>query len=59
MNDASQLVTAMLAIVFAAVLLVSGQLYMQYTPRGHLGAPVAAVAKLSHQGILDRQVSNR
>ena len=46
MNDASQLATAMIAVAFAAVLLVTGQLFIQQQSSHEL-APLARTASTS------------
>ena len=46
MNDVSQLVTAMLAIAFTAMLLVTGQLFMEYRLQHEAMTPIAAMMSL-------------
>jgi len=49
MNEMSQLANAMVAVVFAAVLLVAGQLFVQYRAAKNPGMPdlVAATARVA------------
>jgi len=42
MDEMSQLTTAMLAVVFSAVLLVSGQLFIEYRSSKSFDAPAVA-----------------
>ena len=42
MDEMSQLTTAMLAVVFAAVLLVSGQLFIEYRSSKRFDMPAIA-----------------
>jgi hypothetical protein len=44
MNEVDELVTAMLAIVFAAVMLVAGGLYIESTPKQRPAIPAAQMA---------------
>jgi hypothetical protein len=44
MNEVNELVGAMLAIEFAAVMLVVGQLYIQSRPEGLAAIPAALTA---------------
>ena len=46
MNDASQVATAMVAITFMAVLLVTGQWFVENRQQREVTAPVAAMAIL-------------
>jgi len=46
MDEMSQLTTAMLAVVFAAVLLVSGQLFIEYRSSKRFDAPAIAAMTL-------------
>jgi hypothetical protein len=46
MNEVSQLASAMLAIAFAAVMLVAGQLYIQSRPERLTGIPAALTASV-------------
>ncbi|WFU44681.1 hypothetical protein QA640_20850 [Bradyrhizobium sp. CB82] len=46
MNDVSQLATAMLAIAFTAMLLVTGQWFMEYRLQHEPMAPIAAMMTL-------------
>ena len=43
MNDASQLATAMLATAFAAMLLLTGQWFMDYRLQREAASPVVAM----------------
>jgi hypothetical protein len=45
MEETSQLATAMMAVVFAAVLLVIGQLFIEYTSKSFDTPAVAAVRR--------------
>ena len=47
MNDAHQLASAMLAIAFAALMLVAGQLFIEYRSTKHLLTTVLQAAALS------------
>lgn len=44
MNDASQLATAMVALTFTAMLLVTGQWFVDYRLQHEARAPVSVVA---------------
>ena len=44
MNEVDELVTAMLAIVLAAVMLVAGGLYIENTPKQRPAIPAAQMA---------------
>ena len=44
MNEVSQLASAMLAIAFAAVMLVAGQLYIENKSASFMTAPAALTA---------------
>jgi hypothetical protein len=46
MNEVNQLASAMLAIAFAAVMLVAGQLYIQSRPERLAAIPVALTASV-------------
>ncbi|MGV7213595.1 hypothetical protein [Bradyrhizobium sp. UFLA05-112] len=46
MNDVSQLATAMLAIAFTAMLLVTGQWFMEYRLQHETMTPIAAMMRL-------------
>jgi hypothetical protein len=46
MNEVNQLASAMLAIAFAAVMLVAGQLYIQSRPERVTATPVALTASV-------------
>ncbi|MGY8662631.1 hypothetical protein Q3C01_09715 [Bradyrhizobium sp. UFLA05-109] len=46
MNDVSQLATAMLAIAFTAMLLVTGQWFMEYRLQHDSTIPIAALMTL-------------
>jgi hypothetical protein len=46
MNEVSQLASAMLAVVFAAVMLVAGQLYIQSRPERFTVIPSALTASV-------------
>ena len=46
MNDVSQLATAMLAIAFTAMLLVTGQWFMEYRLQHEAMTPIAAMMTL-------------
>jgi hypothetical protein len=46
MNEVSQLASAMLAIAFAAVMLVAGQLYIQSRPERVAAIPAALTASM-------------
>jgi hypothetical protein len=48
MEEISQLATAMMAVVFAAVMLVSGQLFIEY--RSSKSSNTPAVAAVTLQG---------
>jgi hypothetical protein len=46
MNDGPELASAMLAIAFAAVMLVAGQLYITHRPASFTTAPAALIASV-------------
>ena len=46
MDEMSQLTTAMMAVVFAAVLIVSGQLFIEYRSSKRFDTPAIAAVKV-------------